>query len=95
MPAYIVVDIEVTDPVRYQEYVRLASASSQAYGGRYLVRGGRTETLEGNWTPHRFVIVEFPDLARAHSWWSSPEYAPAKKIRQESAQTNMILAEGI
>ncbi len=93
MPAYVVANVEVTNLVRYQDYVRQVNPSVEAYGGRYLVRGGRTETLEGNWVPYRFVIVEFPDRAHARSWWDSAEYASAKKIRQESAKTDMVIVE--
>ena len=65
-----------------------------AYGGRYRVRGGRSELLEGEWTPARLVILEFPDAERARAWWSSPEYTPAKAIRQACARTEMLLVEG-
>jgi len=95
MAAYLVVNVEVTNSVRYRDYVRQVNPSVEAYGGRYLVRGGRAEILEGNWVPHRFVVVEFPDAAHARSWWDSPEYASAKKIRQESAKTDMAIVEGI
>ena len=95
MSAYVVVNVEVTNSSRYQDYVRQVNASVEAYGGRYLVRGGPTEVLEGNWVPHRFVVVEFPDRAHARSWWDSPEYASAKKVRQESAKTDMVIVEGI
>jgi uncharacterized protein (DUF1330 family) len=95
MPAYLIVNVEVSDTARYQEYVRQVKPTVEAYGGRYLVRGGRTEVLEGNWAPKRMVVIEFPDAARARAWWDSPEYASAKKIRQESAETDMIIAEGM
>ena len=95
MSAYVVVNVEVTNSSRYQDYVRQVNSSVEAYGGRYLVRGGPTEVLEGNWVPRRFVVVEFPDRDHARNWWDSPEYAPAKRIRQESAKTDMIIAEGI
>jgi uncharacterized protein (DUF1330 family) len=64
------------------------------YGGRYLVRGGAAETLEGSWVPKRLVILEFPNTQRARDWWSSPEYAAAKALRQSCASTLMILVEG-
>jgi uncharacterized protein (DUF1330 family) len=66
-----------------------------AYGGRYVVRGGRAEVLEGGWTPHRVVLLEFPTAARAKEWWSCPEYAPIKKLRHETARTEMLLVEGV
>ena len=95
MPAYIVVEIDVHDPETYATYREMAPPSIAAYGGRYIVRGGRTETLEGTWSPARFVVLEFPDAERARAWWSSPEYAEAKALRMESATTQMILVEGL
>jgi uncharacterized protein (DUF1330 family) len=94
MPAYVCVDITITDPTKYDEYKLLAPASIAKYGGTYLTRGGATKTLEGTWSPKRFVILEFPTLEAAQHWWDSPEYAPAKALRQASADTNMVLVEG-
>jgi uncharacterized protein (DUF1330 family) len=94
MPAYVVVNVEVTNPIGYQEYVRQVEPSIQAYGGRYLVRAGRTEVLEGDFVPRRFVVVEFSDAARARSWWDSSEYAAAKKLRQAHARTDMFIVDG-
>jgi uncharacterized protein (DUF1330 family) len=94
MPAYVVVQITIHDPVAYERYKELAPPSIGAYGGRYLVRGARTTTLEGSWQPARFVILEFPSAERASAWWSSPEYAPAKALRQACAHTEMLLVEG-
>lgn len=95
MPAYIVVDIEVHDPVAYEEYKRMAPPSIAQYGGKYIARGGTTEVVEGNWQPKRFVILQFESLARAREWWNSPEYAPAKALRQQSATSRMIFTEGL
>jgi uncharacterized protein (DUF1330 family) len=95
MPAYIVVEVEVHDPQRYENYKGMVPSSLEAYGGRFLVRGGKVETLEGDWSPKRFVMVEFPSLAQAKAWWDSPEYAEAKALRQATATTQMIVVEGI
>ena len=95
MPAYVVVEIDVTHPETYERYKAMAPPSIDLYGGRYLVRGAPAECLEGGWHPSRFVLLEFPDAGRARAWWSSPEYAPAKAIRQSSADTDMILVEGV
>ena len=92
---YVIVDIEVHDPVTYEEYKRLASDSIAHYGGRYLARGGTTEVVEGNWNPKRFVILEFESLERAKEWWNSAEYASAKALRQRSATSRMIFTEGL
>lgn len=94
MAAYVIVDIDVKDPARYEEYKKMTPASLAAYGGRFVVRGGRTETLEGNWAPRRLVVLEFADAERARAWWGSPEYAPAKALRQATADSEMILVEG-
>jgi uncharacterized protein (DUF1330 family) len=94
MPAYVIVDIEIHNPELYAEYIKLTPATLAAYDGKFAVRGGKTEILEGEWQPGRFVILEFPTVARAKEWWDSPEYTPAKKIRQAAAHTNMIVVEG-
>ena len=93
MPAYVIVQIDIEDPATYERYKALAPASIAAYGGRYLVRGGASEVLEGSWRPPRLVILEFPDRARARAWWDSPEYASAKALRQSCAHTEMLLVE--
>ena len=95
MPAYIVVNVDVKKPKKYEEYKHLVNPTIEAYGGRYLVRGGVTEVLEGNWMPKRLVIVEFPSAAQAKAWWESAEYAGAKALRQATSDTEMILATGL
>ena len=94
MSAYVVVQITVQNQVLYEQYKALATSSIAAYGGRYLVRGGVSEILEGAWQPARLVVLEFPTVAQARAWWQSSEYAPAKAIRQRSAKTEMLLIEG-
>jgi len=94
MSALVIVDIEVLDPVLYEDYKRLASASIAAHGGRYLVRGGRSEVLDGEWTPRRLVVLEFDSVEKARGWRESPEYAEAKKVRENCARSNMIVVEG-
>lgn len=95
MSAYVVVEIAVKDGETYERYKALAPPSIAQYGGRYLVRGGATEVLEGSWQPPRFVVLEFPTSERARAWWDSPEYAAAKALRQASTDTKMILVEGL
>lgn len=94
MPAYIIVDITIHNAEAYEDYKKLTPASLLPYDGKFIVRGGQTETLEGDWRPERFVVLEFPTIEKARQWWASEEYALAKKIRQESATTKMILVEG-
>lgn len=93
MTAYILADIDVTDPARYEDYKVLAAASVEQYGGRYTVRGGTVEVLEGTWQTRRFVVLEFPDGAAARRWYTSPEYSAAIAIRQESADSKLVLVE--
>ena len=86
MSAYVIADIDVKDPVRYDDYRKMVPASIAAYGGRFLARGGKVESLEGSWEPKRTVIVEFPSVERAKAWWDSDEYAPAKALRRSASQ---------
>ncbi len=95
MPAYVVVEVEVLDPKRYENYKGMVPPSLVQFGGRFLVRGGKVETLEGTWAPKRFVILEFPSAEQAKAWWASEEYAEAKALRQATARTQMIVTEGV
>ena len=95
MSAYVVVQVEIKDPVRYADYRKMVPPSIEKYGGRFLVRGGKTQTLEGTWAPGRFVLVEFPSVEQAKAWWASPEYAEARALRWATAESQMIVAEGI
>ena len=94
MSAYVIVEMTVTDAVRIEEYRKLAGASVAQYEGRFVVRGGRSETLDGNWQPQRLVVLEFPGLTEAKRWHSSPEYRAACKIRDQAASTRMVVVEG-
>src|SRR5688572_27523371 len=94
MKAYVLAEIEIKDPETYERYKALVPSSIAAYGGKYLVRGAKTSTLEGSWDPKRFVMLEFPSGEAARAWWNSPEYAPAKAVRQSCANTEMLLVEG-
>ena len=95
MPAYLLVDCEVTDAARYEKYKALAPPAITKYGGRYLARGGATTKLEGNWTPNRIVVLEFPDTAAARRFYDSPEYRAARAERAGAANMNMVLVEGL
>ncbi len=94
MAAYIIVDVEVFNKEEYEEYKKFTPATLAAYNGSFLVRGGATETLEGDWKPERIVVLKFPSVERAKEWWSSEEYSKVKPIRQRNAATKMILVEG-
>ena len=95
MPAYFIAEIEITDPVGFDEYRQLVPATIQQYGGRYIVRGGATETLEGDWQPQRVVVLEFPSLEQARSWYNSEAYRAPKALRFKTAKSKVILAEGV
>lgn len=94
MPAYIIVEIEIHDPEAYKEYKKLTPASLEAFDGKFIVRGGNAESLEGDWNPHRMVVLEFPSVEKAKAWWASEEYAPAKTIREAAATTKMLVVDG-
>ena len=94
MPAYLIVDLEITDPAGYEEYKRLAGATVKKYGGKYIVRGGKTEVLEGNWNPKRLVVIEFDSMARAKQWLNCEEYREPRKMRHATAKTNMVVVDG-
>ena len=94
MSAYVINDMEITDPQRFEEYKRLSPPTVAAYGGRFLARGGEVTPLEGGWEPRRLVVLEFPSLVQAQAWLDSPEYAPARRLREISARSRMVLIEG-
>jgi uncharacterized protein (DUF1330 family) len=95
MPGYVIVNVTVRDPVRYEDYKRLAQKTVADYGGKYLARGGAVETLEGDWSPNRLVILEFPTMEQARKWWDSPEYRPARQVRDGCATSQLVITEGL
>jgi uncharacterized protein (DUF1330 family) len=95
MPAYVIVEIKVHDTAKFAEYKKKAPLSIAAYGGKYLVRGGPVEILDGTWAPERIVILEFPSMARAREWYNCEQYAEAVQLRHASATSKFILVEGM
>jgi uncharacterized protein (DUF1330 family) len=95
MSAYIIANVRVTDPVQYETYKRLSSHAMAVHGAEVCVRGGAVEVLEGDWQPDRVVVLKFPDLAAAHAFNDSPEYAAARQSRQGAAVMRMIVVEGV
>ena len=95
MSAYVIAHINVIDPVKYEDYKKLAPLSIAKYGGRYLCRGPEPDVLEGDWDPKRLVILEFPSAAQARTWWESPEYAPAKALRQATSKGDLVILDGL
>jgi uncharacterized protein (DUF1330 family) len=95
MPAYIIAEIQIADPAAYDEYRPLAAASVARFGGRFIVRGGKVDLLEGEPQPERIVVIEFPDPDTALRWYRSEEYQTALKIRQAASRGRVLLVEGV
>jgi uncharacterized protein (DUF1330 family) len=95
MPAYLIVETDITDPEQYEQYKAASPGAVAAGGGRFVVRGGETAVLEGDWSPKRLVVVEFEDLEAAKRFYESEEYQAAKKLREGAASLNMVAVEGL
>jgi uncharacterized protein (DUF1330 family) len=95
MSAYVIVDVDVQDPALYEEYKKYTPGSIAPFGGRFVVRGGETHTLEGDWKPTRIVVLEFPTVEKAKEWWDSDAYRHARDIRHRAARTKMIVVQGV
>lgn len=95
MAAYVIVEVEVHNPEAYTGYAKLSGASVAQYGGRFVVRGGRVEPVEGDWHPQRFVVIEFPSMEQARQWYDSPEYQQARQIRWQNATSKLMFVEGV
>jgi uncharacterized protein (DUF1330 family) len=94
MSAYIIVQVDVKDPEGFAAYREMVPETLEAYGGKYLVRGGAVEILEGSWSPPRIVVLAFDSVEQAKRWWDSEEYREAKLLRQQTTSTEMIVVEG-
>ncbi|MCC6630231.1 MAG: DUF1330 domain-containing protein [Chloroflexi bacterium] len=95
MAGYVIADVEVLDPVEYETYRQLVPASLAAYGGRFIVRGGATEVMEGDWRPRRLVVLEFDSVERARAWYESEEYRAARAIRQRASRSSIVIVAGV
>ena len=95
MPAYVIADVEVTNPELFEEYRKLVPATIETFGGRYIVRGGESDVVEGEWIPHRTVIIEFESFEQAKAWHSSEEYAGPKQMRIDSTNSSVIIVDGL
>lgn len=95
MPAFVIANVTIEDPVRYEDYKRMVPATLAPFGGRFIARGGQIDVLEGDWRPGRLVLLEFPSVERARAWWSSPEYAEARALRQATSTGTLLILEGI
>jgi uncharacterized protein (DUF1330 family) len=94
MPAYVIADIDVKDPDAYARYRELSGPSVARHGGRFIVRGGEHETLEGDWHPHRLVLIEFDDIEAARVWWDSDDYREAAEVRRSASTGSLVLVDG-
>lgn len=95
MAALVLVEVSIHNPELYEEYKKHTMSTITKYGGRFVVRGSQTESLEGDWNPQRLVILEFPDVQTAKDWWASPEYTIAKNIRYKAANSRMLVVESL
>jgi uncharacterized protein (DUF1330 family) len=95
MPAYFIVDNKVTDPAGFEEYRKQVPGTVEKYGGKFLVRGGQMQTLEGDWKPKRIVVTEFPSIEQARRWYDSKEYRELKALRLRTARGSVVLVEGV
>jgi uncharacterized protein (DUF1330 family) len=95
MPAFVIADIQVTDPEGFQTYRDLVAPTIARAGGVYRVRGGDIDVKEGDWQPSRLVVLEFPTLEAAQAWYASDDYAPVKAVRERTAVTRVVIVDGL
>jgi uncharacterized protein (DUF1330 family) len=96
MPAYVIADVDVSDQEQYKQYMALSPGAIAAAGGRFVVRGGRSETLEGDWQPSRLVVLEFADTETARRFYDSEQYRQARDVRAGATRHfNMVVVEGV
>jgi uncharacterized protein (DUF1330 family) len=95
MPAYVIIETDVSDPERYERYKTASPGAVHAGGGRFVARGGELAVLEGDWIPSRLVVLEFPDLDAVRRWYDSPEYRDAKRLREGAATLRMVAVQGL
>ena len=95
-PAYLIVEMNITDPERYKGYMADAPAAVKRFGGEYLVRGGRHEAIEGDWVPHRLAVLRFPSFEQAKAFYADAQYRAAREKRLGATEYfNMVLVEGV
>jgi uncharacterized protein (DUF1330 family) len=95
MPAYVIVETDISDPEQYEQYKAASPGAVAAGGGRFVVRGGELAVLEGDWNPSRLVVLEFDDLEAAKRWYESEIYQDAKKLREGAARLKMVAVQGV
>ncbi len=93
---YVIVDMKVSDPEQYKHYMAAAPAAVKAFGGEYLVRGGKHEALEGHWLPNRMAMLRFPSYDQAKAFYDDALYTAARAQRAAATEFfNMVLVEGV
>ena len=95
MPAYVLADVDITDPACWEDYRSKVGATITQYGGKVLIRNDNAQVLEGDLAPHLLVVVEFPTLDQAKRWYNSAEYKPLLALRKQAANTQVVLVEGL
>ena len=95
MPGYVIFNIDIKKPNEYKKYVEKVTPIANKFGGKYIVRGGEVEVIEGTWTYPRTIIIKFPSYEKALEWYSSEEYKPIKKIRLDNSVSNGIIIKGV
>ena len=95
MPSYVIADVQVTDPTKFQEYSNQVPSTVEKYGGKYLVRGGDTERAEGNWEPKLMVVLKFEDMEQLKRWYHLPECSDPLQLRHHSANSSILFVEGV
>jgi len=95
MPAYLIAEVEITNPEGYAEYAKVVPATVEKFGGKFLARGGKVHPVEGDWPERRRVLIEFPSIERAKAWWDSAEYAKPKEMRRANSNGRLIFLEGV
>jgi uncharacterized protein (DUF1330 family) len=95
MSAYVIADVSVTDPKEMEEYRKHVPGTLAKYGGRFVVRGGAHQAVEGDWKPNRLVVIEFPSMEQAKRWYDSEEYREPKAMRLRAGRTNLVFVEGV
>lgn len=95
MAAYLIAEVETTNPDLMAQYRELVLPTLASFGGRFIVRGGHTETKEGDWQPQRLVVIEFPSMEQARAWYDSDAYREPKAMRMAAGNTRLLLVDGI
>ena len=95
MSAYAILDLKIFDKEKLKEYKNVAPEIIKKFGGKIIIRGGKSNTVEGNWKPERIVMIEFPNYETANDWWNSNQYKVTIELRKKGANTNVLIIDGV